>query len=309
MKLTMRPYRGDGDYWRVRNFLRDVFLANGRREFSWQPYRFDYCRWHAWENMGRYAIEDALFLWEVDGGRLAAALNPEGRNGVFLHVHPDFRSPELEVEMITLAEERFPVSLPGRPTRVIVFADSNDAMRKEALRARGYALDDGVEYQRRRPMDLPIADAPVAEGYEVRALGGPEELPARSRVSWRAFHPDAPEAEYEGWEWYRNIQRCPLYRRDLDIVAVAPGGKELAAFCTVWFDDVTRTGAFEPLGTAPEHQRKGLARAVMTEGLRRLKRLGATQAHIGSFEPRTHALNESLGFLEYDLCEPWKKEF
>ncbi len=49
-----------------------------------------------------------------------------------------------------------------------------------------------------------------------------------------------------------------LYRRDLDIVAVAPGG-EIAGFCTIWYDDVTRTG-YEPVGVVPEYHRRGLER-------------------------------------------------
>jgi predicted N-acetyltransferase YhbS len=76
----------------------------------------------------------------------------------------------------------------------------------------------------------------------------------------------------------------------------------------VWFDDVTRTGAFEPVGTAPDHQRKGLGRAVMAEGLRRLRHLGATLAYVGGFTPGANALYASVGFKDYDLCEPWSKE-
>ncbi len=78
--------------------------------------------------------------------------------------------------------------------------------------------------------------------------------------------------------------------------------------CTVWFDDVTRTGDFEPVGTAPAHQRRGLGKAVMCEGLRRLKRMGATLAFVGSYTPPAHALYASVGFTEYDLLEPWVKE-
>lgn len=37
-----------------------------------------------------------------------------------------------------------------------------------------------------------------------------------------------------------------LYRSYLDIVAAAPGG-EIAAFCTVWYHNVTRTGYIEPV--------------------------------------------------------------
>jgi mycothiol synthase len=141
----------------------------------------------------------------------------------------------------------------------------------------------------------------------VRSLGDDAELRARSWASWKAFHPNEPDVAYEGWGWYPNIQRAPLYRRELDIVAVASNG-EVASFCTVWFDDVTRTGAFEPVGTAPAHQRQGLGKAVIGEGLRRLVCLGATLATVGSYNAPAHALYASMGFTSYDLAEPWVKE-
>ena len=50
MKLTMRPYGGEDDYWRIREFLREVFLRNGRREWTWQVARLDYWRWHVAAN-------------------------------------------------------------------------------------------------------------------------------------------------------------------------------------------------------------------------------------------------------------------
>jgi len=72
-------------------------------------------------------------------------------------------------------------------------------------------------------------------------------------------------------------------------VAVAPDSK-YAAFCTIWFDDVTRSAYFEPEGTAPQQQRCGLGKAVMCKGLRRLKRMGATLPFVGSYMPPAHAL-------------------
>jgi len=138
----------------------------------------------------------------------------------------------------------------------------------------------------------------------VSALGDLDEHPARSWVSWRAFNPNEPDEKYEGWTWYRNVQRAPLYRRDLDLVAVAPGG-DLAAFCTLLFDDVTRTAAFEPVGTHPAHQRRGLGKAIMAEGLRRVARLGATLSAVGSYSEAAGALYASAGFGEYELSEPW----
>lgn len=42
MKLTLRSYKNEVDYWRIREFLRQVMLFNNRREFSWHVARWDY---------------------------------------------------------------------------------------------------------------------------------------------------------------------------------------------------------------------------------------------------------------------------
>jgi mycothiol synthase len=304
MRLTQRKYRCDDDYWAIRQFLREVFLLNGRREFSWPLYRWDYWRWHVNANIFRFSLEAAVFLWEADGGRLAAVLHPDGPGEAYLKVHPAFRSAELEVAMLSVAETQFATTQADGSQRLVFWAHEGDALRRDLLERRGYVRQGVPEYQRRRPMDQPIPDIQPAEGYTVCTLGDESELPARSWVSWRAFHPDEPDDKYQGWEWYRNVQRAPLYCRDLDLVAVAPDG-ELAAFCTVWFDDVTRTAAFEPVGTHPAHRRKGLGRTLLAEGLRRVQRLGATVATVGSYSHAAGALYASMGFTEYDLSEPW----
>ena len=43
----------------------------------------------------------------------------------------------------------------------------------------------------------------------------------------------------------------------------------------------------------------------MCEGLRRLSRLGATLATVGSYGPRAGALYASVGFTDYELAYPW----
>jgi ribosomal protein S18 acetylase RimI-like enzyme len=307
MKLSKRSYQHGDDYWLIRAFLREVFLLNGRRELSWQAYRFDYWRWHGIENMGHGRLAEDVFIWQSADGQIGAVLNREGPGNAYLQVHPAWRSLELEEEMIATAEEHLAIPDPAGRRKVRIWCHAQDDERQDILKRRGYKKGDWPEYQRRRPLSRPIVAVHVAEGYTVRALGDGAELPARSLVSWRAFHPDEAEDSYECWEWYRNIQRAPLYRRDLDLVAVAPDG-EFASFCTIWFDDVTRTGAFEPVGTAGAYQRRGLGKAVMVEGLRRLQQLGATMATVGSHDTAAHGLYGSVGFTEYELSEPWEKE-
>ncbi|UCG63271.1 MAG: GNAT family N-acetyltransferase [Candidatus Zixiibacteriota bacterium] len=303
----MRNYRCDSDYRRIRDFLRDVFFKNNYWERSWHVNRFDYWRWHGIENMGHGRLETDVFIWETPDKNIAAVLNREGPGSVWLQIHPQYRTQELEEEMINVAAEHLTVPAGNGQQRHHIWVDPDDNLRLSILKRLGYTKSARVEYQRRRSMADSIIEVSVADGYTVRALGDEDELPSRSWASWRAFHPKEPDEAYQGWEWYHNIQRAPLYRRDLDIVATVPDG-EVAAFSTVWFDKITGTGVFEPVGTVPEHQRRGLARAVMTEGLKRLKGLGAQFAYVGSWNDATHALyGDRLGFNDYIILNAWEK--
>ncbi|MFN2290511.1 MAG: GNAT family N-acetyltransferase, partial [Anaerolineae bacterium] len=245
--------------------------------------------------------------WETPAGRIAAVLNPEGEGEAHLQVDPTLRTPALEQEMLAVAAEHLAADRDGQ--RVLtVWSDDRDSVRLALLQARGYTRGQWVEHQWRRDLDAPIPEVSLPAGYLVRALGDATELPARSWASWRGFHPAEPDGDYEGWQWYLNIQRCPLYRRDLDLVAVAPNG-EIASFCTVWYDDVTRSAYLEPVATVPEHQRLGLARATIREGLRRVKRLGATRAFVGGYEPAPNALYSSVLSAEHDRSEGWVRRW
>jgi GNAT superfamily N-acetyltransferase len=72
---------------------------------------------------------------------------------------------------------------------------------------------------------------------------------------------------------------------------------------------MTRSAYYEPVGTTPEHQRRGLAKAILTEGLCRLKRMGATRAFVGGYEPEPNTLYTSVMGTEHDLSEPWMKKW
>ena len=300
----MRPYQPE-DYWRIRAFLRAVYLRNDRRELSWSLLRWDYWRWHIHENIFEFDLPSVVFVWEQHG-EIIAVLNPDSPGEAFFQIHPDCDSPALQAEMLAAAEEHLARTGAEGVRRLTVWAPASDLGRRQLLSLRGYARHDGAEHLRRRRLDGPVPEVPIAPGYCVRALGDEAELPARSWLSWKAFHPDEPDDRYQGWTWYRNVQRVPLYRRDLDLVAVAPDGA-LAAFSTVWLDDVTRSAVFEPVGTHPDHQRRGLGKAVMAEGLRRAQRLGATLASVSSYSPAAHALYASAGFTDVELSEPWQR--
>lgn len=105
MNLTMRLYQTEDDWWRIREFLCQVFLLNGRREWSWHVARLDYWRWHGIANLGDGKLENDVFIWETADGQIAAVLNREGPGDAFLQLHPTLRSAELLEEMIVTAEK------------------------------------------------------------------------------------------------------------------------------------------------------------------------------------------------------------
>ena len=99
--------------------------------------------------------------------------------------------------------------------------------------------------------------------------------------------------------WRSRTLRHPQYIPNLDLVIEAPGGR-LAAFCIAWLDKQrpTPAGQIEPLGVHPDFHRLGLGRAILAEGLRRLRQLGAEHIYVETDQQRNAALAlyESAGF-------------
>jgi ribosomal protein S18 acetylase RimI-like enzyme len=311
MKPAFRLYQTEDDFWRMREFLRQAFILNGRLERSWHVARLEYARWHGCMNCTKARLEDSFFLWEAAGEIVALLLSESGRGEAHLCVHPELRTPELEEEMFVVAEDRLACIRPDGSHRLYVWAPEADTLRHELLARRGYIRQGDPEHQWRRDLRDPIPEVPAPPGYTIRSLGDGLELLERCYASGLGFHEGDIRIAVDNRDdptWYRNIQTAPLYRRDLDLVAVAPDGA-IASFCTIWFDDVTRTAYFEPVATVPAHQKRGLGKAVLTEGLRRLQRMGATRAFVGGYSTAANALYRSVMGPEYELYEPWFREW
>lgn len=75
------------------------------REHSWNVARWDYLCWHFIMNCKLCGpLEEVTSIWETADGRLAAVLHPVDPDEAFLHIHPAFRTPELDEEMIAHTE-------------------------------------------------------------------------------------------------------------------------------------------------------------------------------------------------------------
>ena len=307
MKATLRTCSTEDNFFRTRNFLREVFLLNDSLEHSWNIARLDYWRWHFIQTCHVCeSLEKGMTLWETSDGRIAAALNDLGGGEIRMHVHPHFRSGELEDEMLAFAEEHYAEETEnGKYIIAPVFTD--DPLRLEVLTRRGFTKRPGWNHHYRRDLTAPLPVPPTPSGYIIRSMGDESEHASRSWCSWRAFHSDEPASNYDGdYSWYRNVQSSPLYRRDLDIVAAAPDGS-IAAFCICYYDDYTRSAVTVLVGVATEHWRRGLGKAVVLEGMRRLQYLGCTRVFATANEIPADALYRSV-MKDMKVTDTWIKE-
>jgi GNAT superfamily N-acetyltransferase len=309
MSPRFRPYQTEDDFWAMRTLLRQSFTLNNHRQINWHVARLDYARWHTCLNCANVTLNEVVTLWEADGELIAFLMPDGGRGEAHLNIHPAYRTPELIEAMLKVAEEKLPSQESDGRQKLVVWSPGDDAVLQSLLAQRGYTKGDWPETQHRRRMDDPIPEVSLAPGYTIRPLGDGLELLERCYASGLGFHEGDIRVAVDNRNdptWYRNIQTAPLYRRDLDLVAIGPTG-DIAAFCTIWFDDVTRSAYFEPVATVPAHQRRGLGKALMFEGLRRLQKMGAITAFVGGYSPAANALYFAVMGPEFDLSEPWVK--
>jgi mycothiol synthase len=143
-----------------------------------------------------------------------------------------------------------------------------------------------------QPLDADLPEPVVPDGYTVRTVSGPDEIAARVEVHRAAFAPSKMTVEK-----YEILIGLEPYAFDRDVVAVAPDGS-FAAFTMCWLDREAGIGEFEPVGTHPDHQRRGLGKAVNRYGLRLLRDAGARDAMVFSeaSNAASEALYRSVGF-------------
>jgi mycothiol synthase len=212
----------------------------------------------------------------------------------------------IRVEMMLDWAEACQHAAPGtEPRSLATWAYARDEPRSRALQTRGYILT-GVAFSfLGQSLDADFPVQPLPAGYAIRHVQGEADFPQRVEVHRDAFAPSRLTVDI-----YRKLAaEAPTYRPELDLVVVAPD-QSFASYCLIWFDTANRIGVFEPVGCHSAHRQKGLTKAVMSEGLRRLQALGATHAYVNTVRGAVAAntLYASVGFQKIDDNESWKKE-
>jgi len=235
-----------------------------------------------------YPPADLIQIWEDrHGDILGFVLLFPPFGGFEVQLRPQERGTALEAELVGWAEQH----LAATP-RHSALVNNRDTTRLTLLTDLGYVPQGEWLYLEQHLANV-LPHPRVPPGFLVRSVSDEREARTRAVVVAAAF--DAPPHP----EWYQRLMRSPGYVRDLDIVVVAPD-QRFAAFALCWVDQTNRVGQFEPVGTAPEFRRQGLARAVLSEGLRRMQAHGAERVIVivEAADDAACALYASVGFRE-----------
>lgn len=178
------------------------------------------------------------------------------------------------------------------------------------LPAHGYAPDteaggdDGDWHQFNRRTLVNLSEPVLPDGFRFRTAAevGPD---AATRAHVDAWHPSSfTETGMAG------VQAAWPYRSDLHVLVEAPDGT-LVASIIMWFDPVSRTAEFEPVGTHRAYRRQGLATALLWHGMHRARDVGAETmlvACVGApTYPAARELYYGVGFEPFARDVPYVK--
>lgn len=296
-RLTHRPFAGPRDLASMQALVRDRYaaaLAQGVRphDAPWYPSPSDL----AWQSCitNQPNLAEVVELWFEGETLLGFVWHSHDEAEITLQWH----ARELYPLLLEWAEQRAlqaqGAAADDKPATLSLPVFARDLPIRALLGARGYAQTT------RTPMLDHLFDLTGAlparpllpAGFSVRALAGAREIGARVSVHRAAFAPSRMTAAK-----HLCAMHASAYRPDLDLVVQAPGPPPalspedegnagdlcFAAFALVWYDEANRRGVFEPVGCRPEFQRRGLASALLIEGMHRLQALGATHAWIGAW--------------------------
>ncbi|MFC2078629.1 GNAT family N-acetyltransferase [Candidatus Bipolaricaulota bacterium] len=260
---------------------------------------------HIFSGNKLYDPSEILRIWEDEQGVAAWVLVGPRHRSYDAQVRPDLRGGDFEREVLKFADERTLELMRHHKIegdRLLGDAFRCDTARSKLLTELGWTPDDAPPYVLNR---APLADVPapiLPDCYTIRAARGLEEAAALAEIHTASFGATwSPEL-------YRRYMTAPGYAADREFVAVAPDGT-FAAFTVTWHDSLNRTGLLEPVGTHPDHRRRGLGKAVVLHAMHKMKAAGmayATVANAGTNEA-SRELYKACGFEPWHMTDDYSK--
>lgn len=279
LTFTSRPYEDQADLLRMQHLLMQARYQTS----TWQVAHIGELVWNFFQVAIHLEPTRFIRLWFA--GDALAGFAMLGEDPSFdVQVHPRFAWLGIEQQALDWAETclgDLRQADPGKwQAKLVTGSREDQPARRAFLEANGFHLGgDFSEVNMLRPLDTPIPTCPVPAGFQVRLLSDEDTPGRRAAIQREVWHPwsvgDLSDADYE------LMMQLPGYQRELDIVAVAPGG-QIVSYVNGWNDPLNKVGDLGPLGAHPDYRRQGLTRAVIYECLRAMQAQGMQQVVVST---------------------------
>ncbi len=293
MTTKMRSFHWKDDFELVKSFLIETFELTPYH--NWIPSRLENVRFGPCGPEYQDEEDEYIKIWEeiTDlGTKIIAVSYMKPSLECWIHTHPDYK--HVEREIILWTENHAKEMKPDAGERKISFITRDiDEKRVSLLNEMGYQEIELYGDLQVRPTDLPAPDYTVPDGFSITHALMEQDFEKYTEVQGSVF----PHCKNMTKKLLMHYASASFYNAELDIVAVAPDGR-FAAFCTVRIDPVSKIAELEPVGTNPEFRKLGLARAVVLEGLHRVKKYNPSAICIPGAAATEGARNlyKSVGF-------------
>ncbi len=304
MILQFKYYNHERDFKRVRSFYIDNYETTYPN--SWTFERWNYMIYFI-RDMFEYPterLESTVGLWENELGNIVGIVTHEAvfRGEAFINLHPDFSEESVLEEMLDLIEEKYAVQVEGKQVIKLRILEGNTELETLAG-VRGYVKKpEAVETTSMFLLDKELTLPNIPNGYRIQSMADNNDFEKRALTFAKAFGNYGTEDQVQPHS-YKELQKCPDYRKDFDVYIVAPDG-EFVSFCLIWYDEKNKIAMLEPVGTNPDHRKKGLAKIAVYEAINRARKEGAEKVYVGDGQQ----FYLSIGFKHVHKHVVWIKE-
>ena len=286
--MNARSYQGPQD-------LADMLhlLSTGRKadNGTYYVHRGDLQWWLFYTDVPQAIWQSHIRLWIEDECMIGWALLSVEERAFDVFTHPSLRGDPREEEMLVWALQQMSTF---EEVQMIWVAEHDD-LRIRWLEENGFQCDSNHYVRFTRSLLEPLESPTLPGGFSLRTSRGEEDARLRSVASHAAFGSKKLFENY--WPRTLRFMQSPVYVPEHELFVMSPED-EVASYCIIWTDEVNRLGHFEPVGTHPKFQGKGLGKILLFDAMHRLKSEGMERADVCTNHDNLAAIRlyESVGF-------------
>ena len=292
--MRFRNYTAEAGITKDYHEVREFFIKLGYAEYTYAGW--DWMLTHTYLDK---ASVGNIGLWE-DGGIVGVATFDVEMGEAFCLTLPGYSF--LKKEMLLYAKEHL-----EKDGKFGIIVMDDDHPFEDIATELGFVGTDQKQSDAIFTIDKTPTGYTLPEGFRMTTMQDTYDLYQYRRVLYRGFnHELCGEGAFQFPENKRGQAEREMNRPNVDlnlkVAVVAPNG-DFVCYCGMWFDPKAGFAVVEPVATDPDYRRRGLAKAAVLEGIRRVGLSGAKNAIVGSSQQFYY----SIGFRPYTTATIWRQ--